>query len=276
LKNEILATVLTNDIVNTLGCAFFHQVMEDKGIAPEKIIKAYVIVKEIYEVEKHWKKIESLSNKAPIELQISLFNHLQALVERNILWVLNNVTSIDNVEQTINFFKTGAQKLKNNIKDFVTQSMRDEYARNIQAYQVNKEAYEVGKEICQLRMAKTVMDVVYVSAKSKAKLEDAAKIFFSLGETMHFTWLISQTRSFIPRQYFQSVALRALVSEIQEMQMKLTEDQLKTKKTKSFYENDNYKKYNQFISDLQASGEGSDTLVSMVTIAVNRVKTLAK
>lgn len=276
LKNEILATVLTNDIVNTLGCSFFHQVMEDKGIAPEKIIKAYVIVKEIYEVEKHWKKIESLSNKAPIELQISLFNHLQALTERNILWVLNNINTIDNVENTINFFKAGTQKLRNNIKEYITQSMLEEYNRNIQVYQKNKEAYEVAKEICQLRIAKTVIDVVYVSTKTKAKLEDTARIFYSLGETMHFTWLISQTRSFIPRQYFQSVALRALVSEIQEMQMKLTEEQLKNKKLKSFYDNDNYKKYDQFISDLKASGEGSDTLVSMVTIAVSRVKGLAK
>ncbi len=277
LKNEILATVLTNDFVNTLGCAFFHQVMEDKGIAPEKIIKAYVIVKEIYDIETIWKKIENLSNKAPIDIQISLFNHIQALIERNVLWVLNNVSNIDNVEQTISTFKDGAAKLIKNIKDFVTQSMINEYENNISVYQKNKEVFEIAKEVCKLRLSKTVLDVVFVSNNTKSKLEDAAKIFFKLGEGMHFTWLISQTRSFIPRQYFQSVALRALVSEIQEMQMKLTAEQLKSKKIQgSIYDNDNYVKYNTFISDLKASGEGSDTLVSMVTIAVNRVKNLAK
>ncbi len=276
LKNEILATVLTNDFVNTMGCAFFHQVMEDKGIDPVRIIKAYIIVKELYEVEKHWKRIESLSNKCPVEMQINLFNHLQAVIERNVLWILNNIDTIDNVEQTISAFKVGVLALRTNIKDYVTDSMIEEYEKNILLYKENKEAFEIGKEICKMRLAKTVLDVVYIALKVKTKISDAAKIFFTLGESMHFTWLISQTRSFVPRQYFQSVALRALVSEIQEMQMKLTEDQLKAKKAKSFYDNDNYKKYNQFISDIKSSGEGTDTIVSMITIAVNRVKGLAK
>ncbi len=276
LKNEILATVLTNDFVNIMGCAFFHQVMEDKGVDPVRIIKAYIIVKELYNVERQWKRIESLSNKCPVEMQVGLFNHLQAVIERNVLWMLNNVDTIDNVEQTINFFKTGVHTLQTNIKEYVTPHMIEEFERNISYYKEFKEAYEVGKEICLMRLGKTVFDIVFIAAKVKAKLTDAAKIFFTLGESMHFTWLISQTRSFVPRQYFQSVALRALVSEIQEMQMKLAEEQLKSKSKKSIYDNDNYKKYDQFISDLKASGEGSDTLVSMVTIAVNRVKGLAK
>ena len=116
---------------------------------------------------------------------------------------------------------------------------------------------------------------VSVDVPSVAKI---APVYFRLGEGMHLTWMLSQASGFNPKQYFQTVALRTLISDINDIQMQLTINNVKKVGVSSKEDisccvaNPNkLEKYHSFIAELKGAAS-SDALVAMLTIAVRRVR----
>ena len=50
LRREIIATVVTNDLVNRVGINFVHEVREKTGMLSDEITRAYVVAREIFGV----------------------------------------------------------------------------------------------------------------------------------------------------------------------------------------------------------------------------------
>ncbi len=277
LKNEILATVLINDFINTLGCTFFHQAIDDTGVSPFNLVKAFIIVKEVFNIEKEWQKIESLKPEVPIQLRLGLFKNLQELMERNIIWIVHHHKELNNIGTIISQYQKNLSTLQSKIKTIATHSMHEWYNTTLASYSDSKEAHAIAKEQLYLTMLTPTFDIININAKVNRKIEDIAQTYFLLGEQLNISWLVVQAKSFIPRQYFQILALRLLTNEIYDVHMMLTHNRINEGKSKK-YESDHYKakfeRYNRFINDLK-TGDTTDVFVSKLTIALKKVKELA-
>jgi glutamate dehydrogenase len=273
LKNEILGTVLVNDFINKLGCSYFHQLIEDLGVNPDDIIKAYVIVKEVYNIDEYWRKVEALSPQVPLAFKLDLFNEIQQLLERNILWLLNQV-EMKNIDNLSSVLSTGFLALKKKIKEIATHAMWEESKQNLAMYATSKDAYNCAQEIFALKMLAPAFDIVLIAKESKAEVVSVAKVFFQIGEKLSLIWLFSQAKGFVARQHFQTVALRSLISEMFDIHRQITINEIALKKHKKSVlekcQGDKMIQYNNFIQDLK-TGDTTDAFISKMTIAVKKV-----
>lgn len=276
LKNEIIATVLTNDFVNMMGCTFFHQMYDDTGVAPLDIIKAFVIARESFKIDQYWHAIETLDAATPSELRINLFNRIQTFMERNILWLLKH-GQIGDLDKTIKDYNTAFSTIAKKIHTYVSSAHNSDFEARIAPFEGTKKLHEVARSVFTLKLMLATFDIYTISKAVKKDLESTAKIYFQVGEKMHLRWLITQARSFVPRQYVQIVAMRMLIGEMQDVFMKLTTDEIKGGQLlKSCHDDKSdlghkYKKYNAYIDELK-EGDTSDAFVSKLTIAVSKVK----
>ena len=70
LKREIIATAVTNSMVNRMGATFILRMQEDTGRTPAEVAKAYTIAREALDARDLWAQIDALDGKVPESVQI--------------------------------------------------------------------------------------------------------------------------------------------------------------------------------------------------------------
>ena len=277
LKKDILTTVLVNKYINMLGCTSFHEIHVETGAKPEDILKAFVFVTEVFDIDNYWKKIESLSTDIPASVKLSFFDRVQSFVSRNISWALTYIKDFSQISHLIEEYKKDYVTLKASFAKVVLDSMKQELELEKQKYAEHPAIKEFVLDIYTLRLLKTSLDIMYIARKSKCSIEDSAKVFFTIGEILHFRWLIAQAKIFTPKQYVQITALKGLIAELYDLHMLLTSTELKhDKKQHKFLcflqdKDSAIKALDSYISELK-SGDATEAFISKMTVALNYIR----
>src|SRR3546814_12902672 len=69
LRREIIATSVTNSMINRVGASFVHSMHERTGAVPSDIARAYTIVRDVFGLTALWDGIEALDNRVSAALQ---------------------------------------------------------------------------------------------------------------------------------------------------------------------------------------------------------------
>ena len=70
LRREIIATVVTNTIVNRMGASFMLRMQDDTGRTPGEVAKAFTITRETLDARTLWSQIDALDGTVPESVQI--------------------------------------------------------------------------------------------------------------------------------------------------------------------------------------------------------------
>ena len=105
LWREIIATKVTNSIVNRMGAYFAQRIREDTGATSATIAKAFTVAREIFAARSYWSDIEALDNRVAAERQneaiLEMWNLLRQMTRR--LIALPGGYSIDISSQVSRF-----------------------------------------------------------------------------------------------------------------------------------------------------------------------------
>ena len=89
LHREIIATQLTNRIVNRGGIAF-------------DIVRAFMVVCELFDLSSLWNSVEALDNKINATLQMRMMREIRQHIERACRWLLRHHRMQLYIQITIN------------------------------------------------------------------------------------------------------------------------------------------------------------------------------
>ena len=92
LRREIVATAVSNGMVNRVGATFVSQISQEGGFTEAAIARAYTVVVEAFALADLWAGVEALDNKVPAELQMVMLLEAADLAHNMALWFLNNET----------------------------------------------------------------------------------------------------------------------------------------------------------------------------------------
>src|SRR6185369_9775296 len=90
LKREIIATQISNAVVNEMGLTFIFRLQDETGTSSAEIVKAYLITKEIFSYEKLRDQIYFKEKNIKIDLRMSILHDLNRLIRRGTRWFLKN------------------------------------------------------------------------------------------------------------------------------------------------------------------------------------------
>jgi glutamate dehydrogenase len=93
LRREILATHLTNALVNRVGCAFVHRLMEETDAQPGDIVRACIMARDVFDLNDLWRDIDALDNRVADDVQARMFVDVARLLESAALWFLRHLQS---------------------------------------------------------------------------------------------------------------------------------------------------------------------------------------
>ncbi|MFT5539992.1 MAG: glutamate dehydrogenase, partial [Alphaproteobacteria bacterium] len=111
LNREIITTILTNQIGNRAGFTFVNDLKERTGQGAPDIARGFAIVRDSFGLENIWAGIEALDNKVAADKQTDMLRDIKRLMERAVMWFMQNGDHPLDIERNIKNFRPGIAAL---------------------------------------------------------------------------------------------------------------------------------------------------------------------
>ena len=223
LRREIVATRLTNNMINRMGSSFVNEVREKTGLGIAEIARAWFIAQEIFEMPKLWAEIEALDNKVPAATQTAMMIDTHHLLEWVTLWFLRHGEKDLDIGANCGAFAAGMRTLAQNL----TSTLPKHYVSDLQSRARPYIDHGV-PEALALRVANLVnlysgCDIVKLAIRRKGDVLAGAKGYFAIGTRFRMGRLRAAAEMLDSESHWQQLAIAALVEEIYSHQLHLTE-----------------------------------------------------
>lgn len=195
LKREIVATQVTNNMVNRMGASFALRMHEDTGSSPAKVARAFTIAREVFDARSFWKKIEALDNKVDSDLQITAMISMWKLLRQATRWLLNLQGTDLDIRVMVNRLAPGLKILEKSIGARMKGEEKQELKRQVQPFVDGGFSRRLATHTVMTERLFPILDVVETAARRKTDVNRVAKVFFELGDALDLKWLKKQVES---------------------------------------------------------------------------------
>ena len=227
LAREIVGTVIANEMVNRCGITFAFRLGEETGADDADIARAYLIAREVYGMRGTWDTIEGLDNAVGMDVQISMLLETRKLVERGARWLLRNRPRPLDIARDIGHFAGGVAALRRQLRDLVADSSRTAIDAAMARLVERGVPEDLALEAASANDLLSALDVVEVAASAAISVEEAASVYFALGEKLDLHWLRDRIATLPRDNRWQALSRAALRDDLYAQLSALTLDSLR-------------------------------------------------
>ena len=222
LRREIIATAITNSLINRMGPVFPVRAQDDTGADPAAIARAYSIAREVFAARYIWTQIEALDNRIPAAVQYTAMSQTTRLLRHMTFWLLENRREDLDIERGVLRYASKVGELFHGLVDVlgVTEQARLKVQRSRLIEQHVPE--DLAARIASLEVLHCSLDLVEVAMASRLEVVYAAKAYFDLGERIGLTWIKEQIEGLAADGHWQAVARGTLRDNLYALQRKIT------------------------------------------------------
>ncbi|MGW0504216.1 NAD-glutamate dehydrogenase [Micromonospora sp. NPDC003241] len=210
LRRDIVTTVLVNEAINRGGISFVYRVVEETAATAADVIRAYVVVREVFGLREVWDAIEALDNRVDPGLQTSAYLDTRRLLDRAVRWLVTNRRSPLDVPAEIARLREGVSELLPKLETLFYGTEREGIAAHIDSMTERGVPRELAERNTRLMYSFGLLDVVETAAGSGRDVSEVASVYFVLSNRFRVDSLLSKI-SLLPREdRWQTLARMAL------------------------------------------------------------------
>jgi glutamate dehydrogenase len=221
LKREIIATAVTNSMVNRMGATFVMRMQEDSGKSPAEIARAYAIAREVLDARGIWARIEALDGTIHDDAQMDAMQVVWALIRHATRWLLNAPGQRLEIAGAVSRYAPGVAAVRRALREVVADQDRAAIAARAAHWEGRGFPPDLAAELAALPALTSVFDVIEVALETGAPVERAAKVHFALGEALHFAWLAQRVEELPVDGRWHALARGAMRDELYTQQRAL-------------------------------------------------------
>jgi glutamate dehydrogenase len=221
LKREIIATVVANTMINRAGSTFVHRMIEETGASPEDVTRAFVLVRDIFELEPLWLDLDVLDNKVPAAVQYEMLVEVGRLVVRGALWFLRRRRERLPIAQVLEIFRPSLKKLHAQMPQVLAEG--DHAAWNAAVAKLASEGVPrpVAERVASVGAIYAALDVSEVALEQKKSVESVAALYFALVGELELRWFNDKITALPTDTQWQALARNALRDDLSSQQRAL-------------------------------------------------------
>ena len=222
LRREIVATVISNDVVNRLGVTFLYEVKARTGMGASEIARAYLASRQIFGLRELWRRIEELDNRMPARVQASMLVECGRLVERGTVWFLREEAKPLDVGRQIAGYGPGVREVGESLEALLSEADKKLVAERTAAYLGEGAPEEIAALAARLPLLAPGCDIVRIACETDVEVARAGAIYFAVGSRLGFDWLRRTASHLSTESAWDKQAVSALVDELDGNQSHLT------------------------------------------------------
>jgi glutamate dehydrogenase len=222
LKREIIATHVTNSMVNRVGSTFIHRLAETTGTRPHEVVRAYLLSREVFGLVPLWMAIEALDHKVDDVVQSTMLIDTSAQLERGTTWFLRSRRLGDDIGATIANFAPGVAELSERLPKLLDAGERSRIDAAVARYVAQGVPQDLAVRVVTFDTLYASLDIAEVAASAKRPVEPVAAIYFDLGNRLGLSWLREKIAALPGDKHWQRLAKGAMQDDLSGMQRTLT------------------------------------------------------
>ena len=221
LKREIIATAVTNSMVNRMGASFTLRMTEDTGRSPGEVAKAFTITRETLDARELWTQIDALDGKVPESVQVDALQVIWSLQRSMTRWLLSRPGAIPDITAAVDRYHDGFREIRAG-SGILPPTMRPAYDASFADWKAKGLPEALAKQLAALPYLEWCGDIIEIARARKLKPVDIAKAHFRLGEALKLPWLYAQIDTLAVDGRWHAVARGSLRDELAAQQRLLT------------------------------------------------------
>ncbi|MFA5959169.1 MAG: NAD-glutamate dehydrogenase [Tatlockia sp.] len=222
LRREVIATKLSNIIINEMGFTFVYRQQDETGAPISAIVRAYIIARSVLGLEAVWKEIDALGRVITAEQQIEITLLYLRLLRRVTRWFLRSKRMSLDITKAIEFYAPGVAALKKSLPEILGERNRAQYENHFLAYSELNIPAHLAHELSITRALFSAMDIIEVAHQVKMEVPQVAETYFALGEFLDLSWIRSQVIAHQTDSHWESLSREALRDDLDWQQRVLT------------------------------------------------------
>ena len=228
LRRELIATYVTNSLVNRAGMTFAFRLGEETGAEGADIARAYMVAREVFGLRALWTAIEELDSSIPADVQMDMLLEARKLVERATRWLVRSRPRPLEIAAEIDRFAPGAALLANTLGDLLHGPDRAALEECDSQYVMAGVPEELATRLAGLGAMFSTLDIVEVADATGAPLEEVAAVYHAIGARLELHWLRGQITALPRDNRWQTLARAALRDDLYSVHSALTREALET------------------------------------------------
>jgi glutamate dehydrogenase len=282
LRREIIATHVTNSMLNRVGGTFVHYLTEITGFSPAEIVKAYLLTREVFGLVSIWKDIEALDNRVESSVQTDMVIEADKLIVRATTWFLRSKRLADDMAGTIDLFTGGVKVLSGQLEGVLDETDRERMLQLAAKLRSSGVPADLAMRVASLDPLLAALDLVEVAGAAGRPVERAAQVYFELTTRLGLPELREQIVALPADQHWQTLARNAMLDDLSGFQRTLTgevlngfDDSVSPREMVSDWQSRNQRaieRAGQMLAELKSSQTAD---VSMLSVALRELRHLA-
>ena len=182
LRREIIATTLTNGIVNRCGPPTALRLAEEAARPISEVAHAFMAARAVFVLADLWRQLDTLDGKIAGATQLDLYLRVQHVLNRNVAWFLRHAIAGTNLSDIISRNRSGFQLLKSELTSVATPgalARLEQLRSDLVGLGVTQ---GLAADIAHLIVLADTPAIVDIARMSRRSIPDAAQAFLAIGD----------------------------------------------------------------------------------------------
>ncbi|PQA86518.1 NAD-glutamate dehydrogenase [Hyphococcus luteus] len=227
LRREIIATRLSNEIVDTCGVSFVQRAAETSGVDFATITLAYEAVRRIYNLNDFAAAVDALDNQAPASLQTALYLEASRLLSGQTFHLLGDAKARDTLtsrglKAMIEQYQAPVAEFKTALPDILPAEDAGALEERRQGWIAEKAPEDIARLAASIPALEFAFDIVNLARETGWSNPGVGGVFFAVGRLFNIDAMRDKARAEPPADHFDKIALRQIIEELTARQRLLT------------------------------------------------------
>ncbi len=227
LHREIVATQLSNCLINMMGIIFVSRQQQSTGASAPDIVRGFVISRDIFAADKIWADIESLDHQVDSALQNELMGEVMRLLRRATRWLVRMKEVDRETGNCVSHYRDRIAELVEKLDSLLSEGQREEWQKIVDQFIARGVPDELAQKMAGVRFLFSMLSIVQAADQTGLPLEQVARAFFAMGEFLELHWFYQELSQMEVGNHWQSLARDGVRDELAMQQRALTVSLLK-------------------------------------------------
>jgi glutamate dehydrogenase len=215
LRREIIGTVVTNAMINRVRPTFAWQMCDDTGKGYADIARAFIIMRDAFDLRTLWAEIEALDNTLPAQVQLDMMVAVAGLLERAILWLLRSDYEKLDIAAYIGEFRPRIAAIQQQLGNVLPTPMLSQVHVRQAELEADGIPEALAYRVASLDVMTSAMDIIRISRTDASHgVDDVARVYFGVGERFSLDRLRNASHNISAETPWQKMALATLVEDL--------------------------------------------------------------
>ncbi len=222
LRREIIATQLTNSMINRGGSTLIVRIADQTGAAPASIAAAFAAVRNSYGLIELNGEIDALDNKLKGKVQLSLYAAVQNLLLDRLVWFLRNVDLKQGLEKIVAHYRGGIAEIESALATALPKHAASARAKRVADLTRANVPEALAGRIANLDLLSAAPDIIHVADRAKKPLAEVTATYFATEAFFQLDRVAAAVPGIVVSDYFDRLALDRALDSIGDAERRLT------------------------------------------------------